>query len=285
MKRQKKRDFWLFKRWILAGITIDTLLNLGKEKLSGRTLRRHFERYLQKSPQFKRLNQPQKIYLKIDAVYFKKEGCVLVYKTGKEVIYWSCQANENFQAYGAGLRTLRRLGYDILGVTSDKHGSIIAAVKVILPRIPHQYCLVHLQRSSQSLLTKKPETEAGRELLEIVSYLNQIKNSYERNIWLKWFRRYEERYEEFIKERSYGMTEEGRETWWYTHKNLRRAFRTIKNSLDNMFLYLEYLGLEKDTNGLEAEFTHLKHKLRTHRGLKRWKKKAFVKWYFYLKSR
>jgi len=261
------------------------LLSFTKGKYSRSTLRRHFEGYLRNPPQVEELRQKREVYLKIDAVYFGRDNCSLVYKAGKKVIYWSYGKRENYLDYCRDFREIERLGYIILGATSDKHRSIIAAVKRVFSGIPHQYCLVHLQRSCQTLLTKRPETEAGKQLLELVECLNQITNQYKRDILLRWFERYEKRHGEFIKEKSYGVNEEGRKTWWYTHKNLRRAFRTIKNSLENMFLYLEHMGLEKDTNGLEAEFTHLKHKLRSHRGLRRWKRESFVSWYFYLKTR
>jgi hypothetical protein len=117
-------------------------------------------------------------------------------------------------------------------------------------------------------------------LLELVSLLNQIKSLDERDIWLKWLERFEERYGELIRKRSYGENKH----WWYTHKNLRRAFLTLKSTKEHLFLYLEYNNLSKDTNGIEAEFSHLKQKLGVHRGMTRERKANFVRWYFYLKS-
>lgn len=158
-------------------------------------------------------------------------------------------------------------------------------MKSILPvGIPHQHCLVHLQRSCQSLLTKKPKTEAGKQLLELVLFLNKINNYYRKNIWLKWFERLEKRHASLVKERTYFKNEQGRITWWYTHRSLRRAFRTVRKSINNLFLYLDYPKLSKDNNGLEGEFSHLKTKLSIHRGLKRKRKVGFVKWYLYFKS-
>jgi len=191
---------------------------------------------------------------------------------------------ENYFAYCLNLGQIVQLGYVIKGITSDKHGGLTAAIKS-LSDVPHQHCLVHLQRSCQSLLTRSPQAEAGIQLLELVRLLNTINNHDEVNIWLKWFERLEKRHEVLIKERSYGINEQtGRNTWWYTHRNLRRAFRTIQNSKDNLFLYLDYPRLSKDINGLEAEFSHLKGRLNLHRGLKRERKINFVKWYFYFKA-
>lgn len=179
------------------------------------------------------------------------------------------------------------MGYVVKGVTSDGVTSLDSALKTLFDDkqnpIPHQRCLVHLQRQSQTLLTKNPETQTGVELLEIVKQINDIENHYEKNIWIKWFKRFEERNIQVLNKRTY-QEKEGRTTWWYTHKNLRRTYRMVKNSLPNLFLYLDYPNLPKDTNGLESEFSHLKRKLSLHRGLKRERKINLVKWYFYLKS-
>ena len=210
----------------------------------------------------------------------------MVYKTGKRIIFWDFVLRENYFSYSFNLIQIIKLGYIIKGVTSDRHGSLVSALRSTLPSdIPHQHCLVHLQRLCQSLLTKNPKTEAGKELLELIRFLNKINNHYEKNIWIKWFERLTKRHEDLIKQRTYGINEQtGQNTWWYTHRNLRRTFRTIERSKDNLFLYLNYKRLPKDINGLEGEFSHLKTKLSIHRGLKKDRKANFVKWYFYFKS-
>lgn len=227
------------------------------------------------------------VYLKIDGTCFKRWGCALVYKAGQRIIFDSFTIRENYSSYLLDLIKIMELGYEIKGVTSDGVTSLKSALKTLFDDkqnlIPHQRCLVHLQRDCQTLLTKKPETQTGVELLEIIKQINNIKNHYEKEIWLKWFERFEERKIEVLNQRTY-QEKEGKITWWHTHKNLRRAYRTIKNSLPNLFLYLDYSGLPKDTNGLESEFSHLKRKLSLHRGLKRQRKINLVKWYFYLKS-
>jgi len=175
------------------------------------------------------------------------------------------------------------MGYTIKGVTSDRHGGLVSALKSVFPNIPHQHCLVHLQRLCQSLLTRNPQTEAGKQLLELIQLLNRIDSHYQKNIWLKWFERLEKRHADLIKERTYFKSKEGKTNWWYTHRNLRRVLRTIRKSTNNLFLYLDYPRLPKDTNGLEGEFSHLKTKLSIHRGLKRKRKVNFFKWYFHFK--
>jgi len=111
--------------------------------------------------------------------------------------------------------------------------------------------------------------------------LNDVKTQSDKTVWTAWLKRFEERYGDFIKQRTY---HEDRRHWWFTHRNLRRAFLTLKKSQANLFIYLDNPNIEKDTNGLESEFSHLLQKLTNHRGLRRRKAISFVKWYLCLKS-
>jgi hypothetical protein len=249
---------------------------------STNTIRRHFDVFLNEPPKVNSLTVKKQIYLKADGSYFGHWGCITTFKTGKDIIYYDFVNRENYSNYFHSLCKLKELNYDILGLTSDWHSSLVSSFKTLFPGRPHQRCLVHTQIFSESLLTKNPDTQAGKELLEIIKLLNCIHNHNEKEIWLKWFSRWENRYYLFINQKT--KSSDGTRHWWFTHKNIRRVYRSLKLSLDNLFLYLDYPGLEKDTNGLEVEFNHLKQKLKVHKGLKRSRKENYIKWYFYLKS-
>lgn len=191
---------------------------------------------------------------------------------------------EYVDEYLQGLRYLKSVGYIIAGMTSDWHRSIVAAVRLLFPTIPHQRCLVHTKRLVQGLLTRQPKTVAGQELLELVCLVSQIHTCYEAHIWILWLLRWKRRHEILIKHRSYATKDDGTRTWWYTHKNVRRAFRTLWSTQDHLFLHLDHPELDKDTNDLEGLFAHVKEKLGTHRGLTRKKKIAFLYWYFHFKT-
>lgn len=281
---QSRRYQALFRKWVVSGTTLNILKQLKGRVVFERTLKRHFHKFLKQSPQLRPLKSRQTIYLKIDGTYFGHWGCLLVFKEGTNIIYWDFVVRENYFNYTLNLGRIKELGYDVLGVTSDWHGSLVSAVRSVFPDIPHQRCLVHTQRLCQSLLTRKPETEAGRNLLELASLLNSIKTPSEKGVWVCWLRRFEERYGDFVKTRTYGINKEGRRGWWFTHRNLRRAFRTLETSLDHLFIYLGNTHIEKDTNGLESEFSHLEDKLANRRGLRRSARINYLKWYCYLKS-
>lgn len=271
----------MFKIWITESTTLALLTKLKGTEVSVETLRRHFDKFLDNSPHPQLLLKKQGIYLKVDGKYFKHWGCILAFKERDKIIFWDFVSRESYSNYLNSLLELNKSGYFPLGITSDWHGSIVEVVKTLYPNIPHQRCLVHTQRFCQSFLTKQPKTEAGERLLSLVQFLNHIKSHYEKNIWLKWLIRFENIYQQELKQRTYAQ--DGKH-WWYTHKNLRRVFRSLKNSTTNLFLYLDFKGLSKDTNGLEAEFKHLKQKLSVHKGLTRKRRINFTKWYLYFRS-
>lgn len=269
----------------MGGISVSLLNKLNGIGSTNKTLITYFHHFLDNPPKIHKLHHPKHINLKIDAKYFGRWGCCIVCKEASNIIFWHFCIRENYHNYIFCLSKLLELGYIIDSVTSDKHGSILSAVKSVFPNIPHQYCMVHIQRRCQSLLTKHPETIAGKDLLNIVLHINNIYNHNDKLIFINWFIRYETRYLTFIKHRTYSKDPTTSKSWWYTHKNLRLAFNTIKSSLNNMFFYLDYPNIPKDTNGLEAEFTHLKNKLISHRGLSRKRIANFVSWYWFLKSK
>lgn len=286
-KRRKKKSLHeLFGDWVREGVRVRYLVKVGGG-FSKNTITRFIHQQLDKPPEpvaITESDRPFGVYLKIDGTYWKRWGCVLAYKADGDIIYWDCVERETYQDYIRNIVGIHRLGYQVLGVTSDKHSSLVSAVNTLLPNIPHQYCLVHIQRRCQTLLTQNPKTQAGQDLLELVRHLNQLSDHHYKDIWVKWFNRFEDRHLDFVNQRTYATTDEGKKTWWYTHGNVRKAYRHIKTSLDHMFLYLDYPKLPKDTNGLEVEFAHLKDKIRGHWGLRRDRRMNLVRWYFHFKT-
>lgn len=172
-----------------------------------------------------------------------------------------------------------RNGYEVSGVVSDGRSGIVAAVRelsrTLERKVPHQRCLVHVQLSAQRLITQRPKTQAGKELLEITRLLNQVKSQSDKRIWTLWLERWGKRYEVMLKEKTH--EESGR--WWYTHRFLRRAYRSLIPT-DDFFRYLEYSGMPKDTNGIEGVFSQLDGNITRHRGLSQDKKEAFIAYKF-----
>lgn len=120
------------------------------------------------------------------------------------------------------------LGYLVSSITSDKNTSLVSAVKTFYLNIPHQYCTVHIQRRCQTLLTKSPETYAGRDLLELTRYINKIKTQNDKTIFLKWLNRYELKYSDFLKQRTYSSDPSSTKKWCIHIKMLEQHSDTSK---------------------------------------------------------
>lgn len=220
----------------------------------------------------------------MDGDWFPDNRVVIVYKDWqtKKILLWRFASGEFKEEILSDINFLLENGYPLKGVTSDWGGGIVAAVSVLnLPNLPHQRCLVHTQLFGERLLTKNPETQAGRELLEIVYQLNSLKRPSEEITWTAWLSRWAKRHEQTLLEKSYG---EGGRRWWYTHGNLRRVYYSLIHTLDHLFLYLKFPPLPKDTNCLEGFFGQLDSKMGRHRGQTTGRREAFIAWYLYLRE-
>jgi hypothetical protein len=240
------------------------------------------EEYFRKLIKEKRVNFSG--FLLIDGKWFGKTRCLIVYKDTKEgIILWRFSKGEYLEEIKSDLKFLIENGYPIKGVTSDGSPGLISAVDSL--NIPRQRCLVHLQLSIERLTTKNPKTKAGKDLLLWSKSLNQIEDDYHVGIMTSWFGRIYLRNKNFLKEKSHGINEKtGRKTWWYTHRYLRKAFRSVISARHDLFTYLEISDMPKDTNGLEGYFSQLKTMVNRHRGLKRSKKENLIAWMFWLEK-
>lgn len=196
---------------------------------------------------------------------------------------WRFSTNEYWVEILEDLLFLIKHGYDLWGVTSDGKSGLVWSVKelsrILGREIIHQRCLVHIQLQAQRFITQRPKTEAGKRLLENCLMLNQIRSQAEKRIWTLWLARWGERYGEMLREK----TREESGHWWYTHRYLRRAYRSLVPT-ESFFSYLDHPGLPKDTNGIEGTFSQLDGNIARHRGLSQGKKEALIAYRFVFKE-
>lgn len=178
---------------------------------------------------------------------------------------------------------LKENGYSPKGVVCDGKQSIVLGAESL--GIPVQRCLVHLQLGIKRLTTKRPKTQAGKDLLLWSRSLNQVTNKQERKIMILWFKRIYLRHRDFLKEKSFGVNEKtGQQQSWYTHRYLRQANRLIINARYNLFTYLKVSNMPKDNNGIEGFFSQLNTKVSRHRGLKQDRRENLIAWMFWLRK-
>lgn len=189
-------------------------------------------------------------------------------------------ANETYESINRDLNTVSRLlGSNVPVVAvSDWKGAIVSGIATHFGNIPHQRCLAHVERQAHRLLPKNSPFIATRVLRSIASDLFLIEGVHDPIVWkttlLRWHKRYGEMLTE--KTRSYGET---KRKWWYTHTNVRRAWRLLTHESEPLFIFLTNHLVPKTNNALEGVNSNLKQKLGNHRGMSSARQAAFLSWY------
>jgi hypothetical protein len=279
-KRERKRlKYNLVRKYLIDG---DTCSQLARDlNVHPDTVRRRISLVLDKTPPLTNiLNIPNPCWLITDATHFKRWGCLFVTKaTGvKFPIAVSFHSGETFENTLKHLDSLKTL--TVSGFTTDGKRGLVGAHQQLFPTAKQQRCLVHIRMKVQTLLTQNPKLIQGKELLVLTRRLTQIKTTEEANTWLSVFSAWQEANQSVLNER----TIQGK-SWWYTHRNLRTAWKHILNASDNLFVFIDYPNSVSNTNHLEGLFGQRKPALVRHRGLSRTKVAKALFWTFYLQSK
>ena len=266
-----------FRKWVLGKQTIeDIAIECG---YSARHVHRWFDEYLDSSPSWT-MNTSIPIYLLIDGTYYSDDHCLIVYRAEnlKRTIFYRFTNHEDQNEIAADLLNIRDLGYNVIGITTDGGDNIIRAVEYVFPDVPRQRCVVHVQRECLASITQRPRTTEAKLFRSLVQDLSICRTVNDKLWWLNLYHRWEEDYKEFVFQKgvvSYSHQE------YYVHNDLRKAYIHLKRALPNLFTYIDYPGVPKTTNALEAFFGHIKDQIRTHRGLAESRIDNFIKWYLF----
>jgi hypothetical protein len=226
----------------------------------------------------------------IDGKWLRRNGVILIHRnaTDHEVLWWSWWKSESYLALETDLTLLTSLlsedQYPV-GAVSDWKGCIRAAVATHLGDIPHQRCISHVTRDVRRLLPKHSPIEATQLLRHIGLDIIRVKTIADKQAWITWLNCWLTFYGDVLSEKSY--REEGiltKRRWWYTHKNIRAAYRLLTTNQDHLFVYLDHSKIPTTNNGLEGLNSNLKTKLANHRGMKHPQQYAFVSWYLTLQK-
>lgn len=218
--------------------------------------------------------------LGLDGMWLHRFGIVMIYRdvtTGVN-LYWSFQKSESYQNLTEDFYRVYLLtkGTPPSGVISDWKGGIVALVRDCFPGVPHQRCLAHLLREGKRLLAAGSPfifTLELRRIFEEIIFISSPSDYFDWSVKLdKWKRDYGH----LLKVRS---TNPGTEKkWWYTHGNLRRAFRLLTKNQESLFVCLHHPLIPKTNNSLEGVNSQLKRKLGNHRGMKPLQQVSFCFW-------
>ena len=126
--------------------------------------------------------------------------------------------------------------------------------------IPVQMCIFHQKQIMRRYITKTPKLEANIELQDISWLIWTIR----KKTIQQWMEDRHKRYGNFLLEKNDGGN--------YVHTRTRKAHRSLKNNLQNLYTFNDYkwnINIPRTTNSIESVFSHMKQKVWLHRWLKK----------------
>jgi hypothetical protein len=207
----------------------------------------------------------------IDSTFFGKRinqfgVAVIIDAHKKESVLWKYIDTEKSYYYYSMRKELERTGFEFKAVVIDDSKPSIKTFS----DVPIQFCHFHQKAIIRRYLTKNPRLPASIHLKQLTDTLGFIdKQKFE-----CLFKKYLIYWKDFLEEKTFNPEIK---RWFYTHKRLRSAVRSIKTNLPYLFTYQDYpnLNIPNTTNLLDGGvFSFLKRLLKNHNGItKEFKKK------------
>ena len=251
-----------YKEWLLSRKTLKTVSNeIGK---SVKTVRKYFDELEEKDSL---LPAPKEaINLIFDATYFGREYGYMCFCDGEKIVYHQEIVSESVAMLEECLTKLREAGYRFKSFTLDGKPGFISCLAKLYPKIPIQFCHFHQQAIVRRYITQNPKSDSAKDLKYLMTKLTKS----DPQSWINDFHALEKLHQNFLLERN--------ENGGFLHSRLRSAFRSINNNIPFLFTYKNYpnLSILNTTNHLESRFSHLKEKIKLHRGLDIKRKKKAI---------
>jgi hypothetical protein len=186
-----------------------------------------------------------------DGKWLHRKGVLINHRdiTNKENIWWSHHRSESYEAYHQDLLALSVLlggNYLPIGAVSDWNGGGVAGIACNFGHIPHQRCLIHVLRSLKRLLPKKSPIIATQKLRQIALEIIYLENKVHVQLWQNKLIDWQSKYSELLTVKTIG--EDTKRKWWYTHRNLRHAWRLLTKDQKPFFIYLTNHKIPKTNN-------------------------------------
>jgi len=205
---------------------------------------------------------PQETVLVVDTTFWGREYGVMVFRswTLKRNIWWGEVTSEKVAHYHYARKHLESLGWTFLAAVVDGRRGLANVFR----DIPVQVCQFHQLQTVTKYLTRRPKTEAGKELRALALTLTKG----DEETFIRALEVYEETWRHFLNEKTLVL---GLKRPQYTHKNVRSALRSLKTNLPNLFTYQRCpeLGIPNTTNSIDGCFAGLKKKVAQHHGLRK----------------
>jgi len=213
--------------------------------------------------------RPCDVVIVADMTFVKRTFGVCVFRSPhlKKNLDWKTALTETAVVYHELRWQIEQKGFEIQAVVIDGRPGIID----VFWDVPVQMCHFHQIAIMTRYLTARPKLVAGQMMRHIALRIPKS-NEDEMNMLLaEWYKQWHD----FLKEKTYNPITR---RWFYTHKRLRSAHRSICRNLPILYTYQKYpeLNIPNTTNSLDGTFSHLKDMLRIHRGLSKRKKLKMI---------
>jgi len=274
-RREVKLNEKIFKKYFWKKRTLDELSE--EYGLSEKTIQKLINSYEVKIKKKK----PRSVNLIVDVVFFNKRkfksefGIMVFYDSiEQEVLIWKEVKTEKLSDYKKMYFKLIKDGFTIQSVVIDgKTGlkEFFEEQNVIV-----QYCHFHQIKTITSYITKKPRLIPSIHLKILISFLTEISEKEFKenfNFFLETFKNEINRKEFNLETKKY----------YFIHKRLRSAIKSLINNLAYLFTYQKYpeLNIQNTTNLLDGgEFSYLKRLLKNHNGCSKELKFKMIDEYF-----
>ena len=237
-----------------------TLIELGEKQ--GRTpfwIRKRLDEHDISTP---RDIVPQTTVIVPDTTFWGRSYGVCVFRSWnlKRNIWWNEVSGEKVVHYHYGRKILEEKGWvSTAAVVDGRRG-----LATVFRDIPVQTCHFHQMKNVTKYLTRRPETLAGQELRSIMLTLPKSNEKEFTKLLSDWHREWKD----FINEKTYLL---GTRRWYYTHKKVRSAYRSLETNLPFLFTYQKYpeLNIPNTTNTIDGYFASVKKKVAAHHGLRK----------------
>ena len=208
---------------------------------------------------------PRTTVLVVDTTFWGRAYgvCVFFSKELKRAIWWHEVESERMAHYHYGRKILEARGWTFTAVVVDGRRGFLNVFK----GIPVQICQFHQMKQVTKYLTRRPKTDAGKELRDLTLELTEADEA----AFTKALNEWHAKWSSFIEEKTVFEYANGKKKWYYTHKKVRSAYRSLRHNLSYLFTYQKYpdLNIPNTTNDLDGSFSNLKKKLAVHHGLRR----------------
>ena len=205
---------------------------------------------------------PQTTIIVPDTTFWGRSYGVRVFRSWnlKRNIWWNEVPGERVANYHYGRKILEERGWVFTAAVVDGRRGLTTVFR----DIPVQICHFHQMKNVTKYLTRRPETLAGQELRSVMLALPKSNKKEFTKLLNDWHKQWKD----FITEKTYVL---GTKHWYYTHKKVRSAYRSLETNLPYLFTYQKYpeLNIPNTTNTIDGYFASVKKKVAQHHGLRK----------------